>query len=177
MKARKELKKLIAAALLAAFCVVLPIAFHAIPNAGSVISPMHIPVLICGLLCGWHYGAACGLLGVFLSHIITGMPPAAVLPAMLIECCVYGLVAGLLIKVIRTKWSYFNLYVALIGAMLAGRIVAGLAKALIFSAGEYSFAAFWTAYFVTSLPGIVLQILFIPSTVLALKKTYLREEK
>lgn len=46
-----------------ALCVVLPIALHAIPNAGTLISPMHLPVLLCGMICGWHYGLACGLMG------------------------------------------------------------------------------------------------------------------
>ena len=56
-------RRMVSAALCVALCVVLPIAFHAVPNAGSVFLPMHIPVLLCGLVCGWHYGFLCGLLG------------------------------------------------------------------------------------------------------------------
>ena len=36
-----------------ALCVVLPMVLHAIPNAGTLISPMHLPVLLCCMVCGW----------------------------------------------------------------------------------------------------------------------------
>ena len=55
-------KKLVSCALCIAIGVLLPMAFHAIPNAGSIFLPMHIPVLICGLFCGAPYGLACGMI-------------------------------------------------------------------------------------------------------------------
>ena len=70
-----KVKRLVLAAACVALCVVLPIAFHSIPNAGQVILPMHIPVLLCGLICSWPYGFLCGLLGPLLSSLITGLPP------------------------------------------------------------------------------------------------------
>ena len=88
-------KKLVSCALCIALGVLLPIAFHVIPNAGSVFLPMHIPVLICGLFCGAPYGLACGIITPFISSVMTGMPPAMMLPKMIIELGVYGLVAGL----------------------------------------------------------------------------------
>ena len=63
---------------------------------------MHIPVLLCGLVCGWPYGLVCGLLGPFLSILLTGMPPAAMLPSMMVECAVYGAVSGIVLKTVRT---------------------------------------------------------------------------
>ena len=151
-----------------ALCVVLPQAFHAIPNAGSVYLPMHIPVILCGLLCGWQYGLLCGLAGPALSTLFTGMPPVAYLPPMLVECAVYGLVSGLMMLLIRTKKVYVDLYVSLLIAMLSGRIVAGLARALIFARGNTTMATWTTSYFVTSLPGIIIQIVLIPTIVFAL---------
>ena len=68
-----NIKNLIVAAMCAALCVVLPMAFHAIPNAGGIFLPMHIPVLLCGFLCGWPYGLCCGLLGPALSSALTGI--------------------------------------------------------------------------------------------------------
>ena len=132
-------KRLVTTAICAAMCVVLPIAFHAIPNAGSVILPMHIPVLLCGLVCGWPYGLVCGLLGPFLSSF-TGMPPMAVLPGMMVECGVYGMVTGLGMKYIRTGKPMADLYISMLSAMVLGRVVAGLAKALIFAPGTPAFA-------------------------------------
>lgn len=172
MKQMNSIKRMTLTAVCVALCVVLPIAFHSIPNAGSVFLPMHIPVLICGLICGWPYGLLCGLMGPLLSSVLTGMPPAAVLPAMMVECGTYGMVSGLVLKVIHTQSTYGDLYIALVVAMLAGRVVSGIAKALIFSPGM-ALSAWVTASFVTAIPGIVIQLVFLPSVVFTLMKAKL----
>ncbi len=166
-------KKSIITAACIALCVVLPMAFHAIPNAGSIISPMHIPVLLCGLICGWPFGLLCGLAGPALSSLFTGMPPVAYLPSMLVELAAFGLISGILISVIKTKNLYADLYISLLVAMLGGRIIAGAAKALIFAGGNYSIMAWVTSYFITAWPGIVIQIVIIPAIVFALEKARL----
>ena len=153
--------------------VVLPQAFHAIPNAGSVLLPMHIPVLLCGLICSWQYGLLCGILTPILSHLITGMPPMAYLPPMIAELAVYGLLAGILVHVIRTKNFLLNTYAALIVAMVGGRICYGAVNALYFRAGKYSMEIWLTSGFVTALPGIILQLIAIPVLCMALKKAKL----
>lgn len=169
MKTMTSIKQMTLAAVCAALCVVLPIAFHSVPNAGSVFLPMHIPVLICGLICGWPYGLVCGLMGPLLSSIITGMPPAVILPSMMVECGIYGLTASLVLKFLRTGNTYADLYIALVAAMLAGRVISGIAKALIFSPG-LAMSAWVTSSFVTALPGILIQLVFLPSVVFALMK-------
>ncbi len=175
-------KKSIITAVCIALCVVLPQAFHAIPNAGSIYCPIHIPVLLCGLVCGWQFGLICGLAGPLLSSLFTGMPPTAMLPPMMLECAAYGLIAGLMIKFVFTKISYADLYISLMTAMLSGRIIAGVAKALIFARGEFTIAAWATSYFVTALPGIIIQLVLLPTIVFALMKAnlipqrYLKEE-
>ena len=173
MQKMSAVKKSIITAVCIALCVVLPQAFHAIPNAGSIYLPMHIPVLLCGLICGWPYGLLCGLAGPALSALITGMPPAAVLPGMMVECGVYGLAAGLLMQLVRTKHLYADLYISLAAAMLLGRVVSGIAKALIFSAGSYSMVSWVAGSFVTALPGIVIQLALLPSIVYALMRARL----
>ena len=102
MKKMSTVKKAIITAICIALCVVLPQAFHAIPRAGMIYLPMHIPVLLCGLICGWPFGLLCGLAGPALSSVITGMPPAATLPSMMIECAIYGCIAGLLMAIVKT---------------------------------------------------------------------------
>lgn len=156
-----------------ALCVVLPLALHVIPNAGTLISPMHLPVLLCGMICGWQYGLVCGLLGPVLSGFITGMPGPAYLPTMMVELAIYGLVTGLMIRLVRTGKLVADIYISLLTAMLAGRIVTGVVRALIFSAGSYSFKAWATGYFVSSFPGIVLQLILIPVLYLSLQKAHL----
>ena len=170
---KKQIYNLVVAALCVALGVVLPIAVHGVPNAGSVLLPMHLPVLLCGLLCGPVYGLACGLLTPLMSSLITGMPGPAYLPSMLCELAVYGLIAGLLIVLVHTGNRTADLYISLVGAMIAGRIIYGIVNALIFRAGEYSMSMWLTASFVTALPGIVIQLILLPLIVLGLRRAKL----
>ena len=172
----RSIKKMTLASVCVALCVVLPIAFHSIPDAGSVFLPMHIPVLICGMICGWPYGLLCGLMGPLLSSVITGMPPVAYLPAMMVECGTYGLVSGLMLKWVRTGKTTGDLYISLVTAMIAGRVISGIAKALIFSPG-LAFSAWITASFVTALPGIAIQLVFLPGVVCTLMKAKVIPER
>ena len=175
-----EQKKLVITGMLIALCVVLPLAFHQVPRAGSILLPMHIPVLLAGLVCGWRYGLITGITGPLLSHAMTGMPPSmAIASLMSIELGVYGLVAGVLAYFIRTKSASLDLYICLIGSMLVGRVVAGIAQIVFFFNPQYVDGiwtsnytwALWTgSYFITSLPGIVIQLAFIPSVVMALER-------
>lgn len=170
MKEMTPARRTVLGALFVALCVVVPYAFHAVPNGGSIFLPMHIPVLICGMVCGWPYGFICGLLGPALSSLLTGMPPAAYLPPMMVECAVYGLVTGLMLKFVHTGKNNLDLYIALITAMLAGRVVSGIAKALIFSP-DITMSVWIASSFITALPGIVLQLILIPLLVNLLTKT------
>ena len=168
-----NVKRSIVTAVCVALCVVLPMLFHAIPNAGSIYAPMHIPVFICGLTCGWAYGLACGIIGPLLSCLLTGMPTVVNLPQMLVELAAYGVVSGLLMRFVRTGRLYADLYISLIVAMLVGRACAGLVAAFIFARGTMTISLFATTYFVTSLPGIVIQLALIPTIVVALERANL----
>ena len=158
-------RKLVSCALCIALGVLLPMAFHVIPNAGSIFLPMHIPVLVCGLFCGWPYG-----LTPFISSVTTGMPPAMILPQMMVELAVYGLVTGLCASYIPVKNEMTKLYMSLIIAMLAGRIVNGLVNTCILSTQGYTLSVFMSASFITCLPGIVIQLIVIPVLVRILNK-------
>lgn len=163
-------KSVVVAAVCAALGIVLPMAFHAIPGAGNAWLPMHIPVMICGLVAGPAPGAATGLLAPVLSSLLTGMPAAPILPSMTCELAVYGLVSGALGTHVRTGRLPLDLYVSLAGAMLAGRLVGGALQALIFLPGTYSLAAWVTGYFVTGLLGIVLQLVVVVPIVVSLER-------
>lgn len=165
-------KKMVYTAICAALCVVLPMAFHAVQNAGQIFLPMHIPVLLCGLICGWPFGLVCGILGPVLSSLLTSMPPAAMLPSMAIECAVYGCVTGIMMRFIRTKQPIADLYISMITAMAAGRVLAGLAKAWFLAPGTPPFA--WvTTSLAAGIPGIVIQLILIPLVVFTLAKARL----
>lgn len=165
-----QVKRIVVSAVCAALGIVLPMAFHAIPNAGAVWLPMHIPVMICGLVAGPVSGAVTGLLAPVLSSLLTGMPATGMLPQMAVELVVYGLVSGALSEHVRTGSVSRDLYVSLVGAMLAGRVVRGVASALIFSPGAYTLEAWVTTSFVTSITGIVLQLAVVVPIVVSLER-------
>lgn len=169
-----SMKRISLCAMCVALCYVLPIAFHAI-GLGSVLSPMHIPVLLCGLVCGGGYGLICGILGPVLSSLISGMPPMMMLLRMIPELCVYGLAGGLAMRFIRTGRAALDVYIALVIAMIAGRIVGGIASAIFYTvtSGVYSFALWATSYFVEALPGIAAHLILVPILVFTLSKAKL----
>ena len=164
-------KRLCICALCIALCAILPTAFHSF-GLGTALSPMHLPVLLCGLICGGGLGAVCGAVGPILSSVMTGMPGSPQLLHMVPELVAYGLCAGLFLKLWRTGSLYADLYLALVPAMLLGRVVGGAAQALEYLGGTESYSlAMWTgSYFVGTMPGAVLQLLVLPTLVVALGK-------
>ena len=117
-----------------------------------------------------------------LSCVLSGMPSATGLVSMVPELCAYGLVSGLLLRYVHTKHTYADLYLALIAAMLLGRIIGGAAKALFYLSGmsgmtEFSFLLLASTYFLESLPGIAIQLVLLPTLVFTLMKAKLIPER
>lgn len=165
-----QIRKLTYAALFLALALVLPFLTGQIPQIGSALSPMHIPVLLCGFLVGWPWGLAIGFISPLLRSVIFGMPvmvPGAV--AMAFELAVYGLVSGILYRLLpKKKWS---IYVTLIVAMLAGRVIWGIARLIIasLSGNSFTWALFLAGAFTNAVPGIILHIVLIPVIVMGLE--------
>lgn len=168
-----RIKKTCICAICIALCYVLPVALHSFA-LGTALSPMHIPVLLCGLVCGGFYGAFCGIAGPIVSSLLSGMPPVTMLFTMIPELLAYGLICGILMKRVRTGKLLPDIYIALATAMVLGRVVGGIAKALfitIMATGDAFSIGIWaTSYFAASLPGIVLHLVLIPALVLVLVK-------
>lgn len=165
--------KLIYTALCITLGLVLPQINKMVPvaNLGQILLPMHIPVLMSGFLCGLPYALFCGLILPLLNFVLTGMPPIyPVGLSMMLELATYGAVTALLYSLTKK-----NVIVSLVGAMIAGRIVMGIANMILFGmAGKpYGFSVFLTSAFVTALPGIIIQLLVIPAILYALKKANL----
>lgn len=177
MKEMSEVKKSALCAICIALCCVLPLATHGIQDAAKVLCPMHIPAFLCGLVCGWQYGLFCGLAGPALSCLLTSMPAAAYLPSMMVELAIYGAVSGLLMRYVRTGSTYADLYISQITAMLLGRVLSGVSKTYIFMSGEYGMQAWIAGSVLESLPGTILQLVFIPSIVFALMRAHLIPER
>ncbi len=174
---KNHLKRLCVAALCLALAAILPRLFHLLPGGlGRILSPIHIPVLLAGLACGWYYGAICGGLAPLISYLISGMPVAAKLPSMIAECLIYGLVSGLLIYLIKTKRKTVNLYISLILAMLIGRVAYALISFYIFGS-ETSPIIWLMGTFMEKLPGTVLHLVLVPLLYLVLYRTKLIPRK
>lgn len=166
-----NVKRIVICAMCIALCYVLPIAFHSL-GLGGTFSPMHIPVLLCGMISGGGYGLLCGILGPVISSLLSGMPPLTMLVRMIPELCTYGLCCGLMMRFVRTGSLLADLYISLIAAMVAGRIVGGIATAIFYmvTSGVYSIALWATGYFVEAIPGIVAHLVLVPLLVLTLEK-------
>ena len=164
-------KKMCICAFCTAMCYVLPQLFHAL-LLGTALSPIHLPVLLCGLICGWPYGLFCGALGPVLSFLLSSMPPLTVLISMVPELGVYGLIAGLGMKLIRTGKLIPDLYLSLLPALVLGRIAGGAAKVLFYlsTAESYTVAMWISSYVVGTLPAIVLQLVLLPALVWGLTR-------
>jgi len=175
MKNPTSLRKLILAAMFIAIGFVLPFITGSIPQIGSALLPMHLPVLIAGFVCGGPWGAAVGTVLPLMRHFLLGMPPLMTAIAMTFELAVYGLMTGLLYKLLPKKPVF--VYVSLLAAMILGRVAWGVARFALMGLGqsEFSLAAFWAGGFATAVPGIVLQIVLIPVIILALQRAGVME--
>ena len=145
--------------------VALPQAVHIIGAAsgmgdalGMAFLPMHLPIIFVGLIAGPVAGAISGALAPLASFALTGMPVASMLPLMVVELCVYGLVAGLLRGVRLPSLA------KVVVAQVAGRVAYTIAVAIAVAAfgSGMDVASIWTGDLAAGLPGIVLQLALLP---------------
>lgn len=170
-----RLKKMVLSALFIALGIVLPFFTGQIKEIGNMLLPMHIPVMLCGLICGPWYGLLVGFSVPLMRSAMFGMPvlfPSAV--AMAFELATYGLIIGLFYH--KSPWKCIKaLYKALFSAMVAGRLVWGVCMLILMGIKGTGFtpAAFFAGAVLNALPGIVLQLIVIPAVMLALNKAKL----
>ena len=167
---RSDIYRLVLAALFLAIGIVLPFLTMQVKEIGSMLLPMHLPVFLCGLICGWKYGLAVGAILPIMRSLMFGMPmlyPSAV--AMAFELATYGLVVGLVFFLFRRK-NLITLYAALLISMVAGRAVWGCVTAILLgiSGSAFTFSAFLAGALLNAIPGIILQLILIPSVMLIL---------
>lgn len=159
-----NVNKLGLSAMFMALGLVLPFFTGQIQNIGNMLLPMHIPVFLCGLICGWKYGAVVGFILPLMRSVLFGMPvmfPNAV--AMAFELMTYGLVVGLIYVGFKKK-NIIKTYISLIVAMISGRIVWAVAQLIILGMLGSAFTAkmFIAGAFLNAIPGIIVQLILIP---------------
>lgn len=172
-KKKNPIFNLVLAAMFMGIGFVLPFLTGQIPQIGKMLLPMHIPVFLCGLICGWPYGLGVGLILPVLRSVTLGMPP--LFPTgivMAFELATYGFVVGFLYA--HSRWKcVISLYRCLLIAMLAGRAVWGVVRIVLLGLGKspFTWKIFLAEGFLNAIPGIMLQLVLIPAIMVALNRT------
>ncbi|MGE1061893.1 ECF transporter S component [Megasphaera paucivorans] len=161
--------------------IILPIFFHSLGISGSIFLPMHIPVLLGGLILGWRAGLLIGFITPIISSFLTGMPPLfPILPMMTIELALYGAASGYTYQSL-----HWPLFVSLLFAMAIGRI--GVAVMIAALADSLHIQLSPLIYIIMSLSqgalGVIIQLVFIPvfinrfNKIIYVKGVYKNNEK
>ncbi len=171
---KRAVYRMTLAAMLWAIGLVLPFLTGQIPQIGKMLLPMHLPVLLCGMICGWKYGLGVGFLLPLSRSLIFGMPvlyPNAL--SMAFELCAYGLIAGLLFALLKKQKPLFRIFGSMLPAMVGGRILWGVLQVILLGLEDTPFGweMFLSGAVITALPGIVLQLVLIPLIMALLLKT------
>ena len=159
MREKMALRKSILAAMFLAIGLILPFITMQIPAIGKMLCPMHIPVLLCGYICGWPYGLLIGFITPLFRGVLFGMPalfPNAV--CMAFELATYGMITGILSA--KMEKDIRSLYISLITAMLCGRIVWGIVSAVVYASmgAGFTWKLFLMGGFINALPAIVSRV-------------------
>ena len=173
----KKLLNLVLSAMFLALALILPFLTGQIKEIGSMLLPMHIPVMLCGLVCGPQYGVIIGFIAPLMRSMIFGMPvmfPSAI--SMAFELATYELLAGLLYHVLPKKKT--NIYVSLVLSMVIGRLVWGMVQFCLmgFDLEKFPLSVFWSGAVVNALPGIIIQLVLIPALIIILEKSRIIEK-
>ncbi len=173
MSSKFKVFPMVLSAMFLALALVFPFITGQIPQIGAALCPMHIPVLLCAFICGPYYAVVIGLLAPYLRFALFGLPP--IMPSgigMSIELATYGLVAGVLYAWLPKK--KVNVYVSLIVAMIAGRVMWGISRVVLLGVfrSEFSWDLFISGAVINAIPGIILQIVAIPILVMVLPNRF-----
>lgn len=170
MKRNNKIKKLTLSAMFLALAYVMPFLTGQIPEIGAMLCPLHIPVLLCGFICGWPWGLLVGFIAPLFRSVTLGMPPLfPTAICMAFELATYGAVSGVMHKILPRKKPF--IYISLLIAMIAGRLVWGVAMYVCMgiNGGNFTFAAFMSGAVVNAIPGIIVQIVIIPVIVMMVR--------
>ncbi len=170
---KTNIHKITTSALFLCLGLVLPLLTVQVKEIGDTLLPMHIPVLLCSVVCGWQYGLCVGFVLPFLRSFIFGMPPLYPNAVwMALELAAYGFTFGFIYSKFKVKKTQ-HIYISLLSAMLFGRVIWGIAKAILLGlkGKPFGISAFIAGGFLDALPGIILQIIIIPIIIIFLNKS------
>ena len=177
MNKRNTTLKLILSAMFLALAFVLPFFTGQLPQIGAMLLPMHIPVILCGFICGAPWGLLVGVTAPLLRSFVLSMPPLfPTAISMAFELAVYGFLSGLLYRVLPKK--KINIYVSLVLSRVIGRLIWGMVQFCLmgFDLEKFPLSAFFSGAVVNAIPGIILQILLIPVVIVILENSKISEK-
>jgi len=168
---RNNVQKMTAAGLCLALALLLPFLTGQIPQIGGMLCPMHLPVLLCGFLCGGPWGLAVGAVAPLLRNLLFGMPPLyPTAISMCFELAAYGAISGFLYSKLK-KHGVKGIYMALLTAMLLGRIIWAVVRMILMVGGApFTLAIFLADGFINAIPGIIVQLILVPLLVTAVER-------
>lgn len=178
MKNKNLMHNMIFSSLFLALALLLPFVGGQNPSINSIFCPMHIPIFLCGFICGWKWGLAVGFTAPLLRSVTFGFPvfyPIAV--SMAFELAAYGLICGLMHMLLPKKKPF--IYCSLISAMIVGRIFRAIATLVCTElvGNNFAFKAFFTGVIIKSVPGMIAHIIIVPVTVILIEKLLKKQEK
>ena len=170
--------RLVLSALFIAVGIYLPFLTGQIPEIGGKLLPMHIPVLLCGFVCGSEFGLIAGFITPILRSLLFSMPPmypGAI--SMAFELATYGAVAGLLFTLFKCKKS--AVLPSLLISMVSGRMVWGIVRYIMTFAGgaQFSMSLFLAGAIFDAVPGIILQLILVPMLILILQPIIMKADR
>lgn len=165
-------KRLTLTAMFLALGFILPLFTGQIPQIGSMLLPMHIPVFLCALICGYQYGVPMAFILPLIRSVLFARPnmyPEAI--SIAFEMAVYAFVSDFLYKHLKQK-NLISLYASILIAMVAGRAVRAVIQLSLLRIKDipYSFGMFFSGVVVTGIPGIVLQLIIVPIIINLIEK-------
>lgn len=169
---QSKIYPMILSSLFLALALVLPFITGQLQQLGSMLLPMHLPIMLCGFICGSKYGLSVGIIAPLLRSFLFSMPllyPNAI--AMSVELAAYGFFCGFFFE--QSHWKCLTrVYCSLLSAMVIGRILWGITMSFILQTSGFTWQIFLTQSLFNAIPGIILQLIFIPSILLFLRKTH-----
>jgi hypothetical protein len=98
-----EARAWIVAALFVAGNIVVPQLCHLIPGGGAALMPLYFLTLVASLRYGLGVGLLTAVLSPVVNNLLFGMPPAEILPSIVIKSCLLAFAAAWSVKLLLKR--------------------------------------------------------------------------
>ena len=99
--------------------LLLPQIAHLVPQGGFIFLPIYFFTLVAAYKYGIHVGLLTAILSPLANNILFGMPPVAVLPAIIIKSAIFAVAASLAAKHYK-KVSFIGILLAILAYQVIG---------------------------------------------------------